>query len=549
MKRSMKIMALVLVVVMCLSLLGACGSKTTDQGSNSPSTDTGSSSPAGTAPEAVVPTNTGDTLAPPPEVTDDVTFAEHIDYIISDAVGIINSHSPAGDGSSHNNACRMIYDTLYYNEPNGTSTPMLATSYETEDYETWIFHLRNDVVFHNGDKFTAKDVVFTWQHALDSPGSIAQSNWNYIIEATVVDDYTVQFKTNGPYGGLLFNVGISVSGILNERAITADPIEGFWIGTGAYKIAEFSTSDYMKFERNEDYWGELPITKTQTWRLVPEASARTVMLQNGSAQLGGVTESDLSLFSSDDNYGIHTVVSNNSMSLMMNTKDPVLSDVNFRKAVAHAINKEDIALFAMGSLGVPVADGTIWGYETPHKNTGIDPIPYDVELAKECLALTSYKGETIELSIMSSGDRLAQALQEMLNEVGIKVTINIMDVPSFMVYTASTDNKAQMLTFFCMMSQNPVDTYRVNFYPLASNNKMNYDNPEVTELLDQAQSILGDDAQKEFFYKMQEIVSADIPAVPLYWMVGAMVYAKGIGGVVTSASAHYDFRYLYMTVE
>ena len=326
-------------------------------------------------------------------------------------------------------------------------------------------------------------------------------------------------------------------------------MEGFWIGTGAYKIAEFSTSDYMKFERNEDYWGELPLTKTQTWKLVPEASARTVMLQNGSAQLGGVTESDLAMFRDDENYGIHTVIANNSMSLMLNMADPILGDLNFRKAVAHAINKDDIALFAMGSLGVPVTDGTIWGYETPYKNESIAPIMFDVDLAKEYLEASSYDGEEIELSIMSSGDRLAQALQEQLGVIGIKIRINIMDVPSFMVYTSSTDNKAQMLTFFCMMSQNPVDTYRVNFYPLASNNKMNYNNSEVTELLDQAQSVLGEDAQKEFFYKMQEIVSADIPAIPLYWMVGAMVYAKGVGGVVTSASAHYDLRYLFMTIE
>ena len=544
MKKIRRTLALILALIMCMSLLGACGEKT-------PATNNeGSSTPTPTpTTEGSVPTSSGDSLSPPPEITDDVKFAEHIEYIIGDAVGIINSHSPAGDGSSHNNACRMIYDTLYYNNPDGTSVPMLATSYETEDYQTWTFHLRDDVTFHNGDKFTAKDVVFTWQHAIDSPGSIASSNWNYIVDAKAIDDYTVEFKTAAPYGGLLFNIGISVSGILNERAISENEIEGFWIGTGAYKIAEFSTSDYMKFERNEDYWGDLPLTKTQTWRLVPEASARTVMLQNGSAQLGGVTEADLALFRSDDNFNIHTVVSNNSMSLMFNTSDPTLSDVNFRRAVAHALNKDDIALFTMGSLGVPVTDGTIWGYETPFKNTAIEPYKYDVELAKQYLAESSYDGKTIELSIMSSGDKLAQAIQEQLSEIGVKVEINIMDVPSFMVYTASTDNKAQMLTFFCMMSQNPVDTYRVNFYPQASNNKMDYVNDEVTVLLDEAQSILGEEAQREHFYKMQEIVSADIPAVPLYWMVGAMVYAKGIGGVITSASAHYDLRYLFMTIE
>jgi peptide/nickel transport system substrate-binding protein len=537
MKKWREPVILIVCLSLCVSLFAACGGTTGEDAASSAD------------PPSSGPSNSGDTLDPPPETSEDVKYADHLEYVIADAVGIINSHSLAGDGSSHNNACRMIYDTLYYNQPDGTSTPMLATSYETTDYQTWIFHLRDDVSFHNGDKFTAKDVVFTWKHALESTGSIAANNWNYISSATAIDDYTVEFKTAAPYGGLLFNVGISVSGILNERAIEEDPIEGFWIGTGAYKIAEFSTNDYIKFERNEDYWGELPLTKTQTWRLVSEASSRTVMLQNGAAQIGGVPEADLALFEGDDNYSIHTLIANNSMSLMFNFDDPICGDLNFRRAVAHAINKEEIALFVMGSLAAPVEDGTIWGYEVPFKNNSIQPINQDIEKAKEFLAASSYKGQALELSIMSGGDVLATALQEQLNMIGVNVEINVMDVPSFMVYTAPTDNKAQLLTFFCMMSQNPVDTYRVNFYPLASNNKMNYDNPEITRMLDEAQSVLGEDAQRDYFYRMQEIVSEEIPAVPLYWMAGAMVYAKGVGGIVTSASAHYDFRYLYMIVE
>ena len=326
-------------------------------------------------------------------------------------------------------------------------------------------------------------------------------------------------------------------------------MKGFWIGTGAYKIAELSPSDHITFERNDNYWGVKALTKTQIWKYIPEASSRTVMLQNGSAQLGGVNESDLAMFRKDGKFGIHTVAANNSMSLMFNMADPVCGDLNFRKAVAYAVNKAELSEFGMGSLALPVKDGTIWGYEVPFKNTAIQPIQQDLDKAKASLKASSYKGQELELTVMSSGQKLAQALQEEFNVVGIKIKINTMDVPSFMAYTSTTNNKSQMNMFFCMMSQNPVDTYRVNFYPTGSTNKMSYNNAEVTKMLDQAPSVLTDDAKKALYNKMQELVTADIPCIPLYWMVGATVYVKGVTGMTTSASAHYDLRYLCMPVK
>ena len=561
MKKQKGIIALIIGILMCVSLLAACNSG----GGDSPATNA-SQSPsesASQAPNASAsqppaapatpnsPTITDDSQEPEalPEDTTDIKFAENIEYIIGDNVGLINSHHVAGDGSSHNNACRMIYDTLYYNNPDGSSVPMLATSYETEDYQTWIFHLRDDVYFHNGDKFTAKDVLFTWQHALDSVGSIANVNWSYIEEARAIDDYTVEFKTATPYGNLLFNIGISVSGILNERAIAEDDVKGFYIGTGAYKLADFSPGDYLFFERNENYWGELPPTKTQMWRLVTEASARTIMLQTGAAQLGGVAEADLELFRDDPNFRISTVLANNSVAIMFNLDDPLCGDLNFRLAVAYALNTDEIATFAFGTLGVAVDGEAIWGYEVPFKNPNIEPIRQDVAKAKQYLDESVYHGQTVEFSCMSGNDNMAAAVQDQLSAIGINIDINMMDVPSFMVYTSATENNAQMFSWFAMFSQNPVDTYRVNFYPLANNNRMRYNNPVMTEMLDQAASILGEDAQREHYYKMQEIVSEERPMVPMYWMPGAMVYPANLGGFITSASAHYDLRYMYMIID
>jgi peptide/nickel transport system substrate-binding protein len=150
---------------------------------------------------------------------------------------------------------------------------------------------------------------------------------------------------------------------------------------------------------------------------------------------------------------------------------------------------------------------------------------------------------------MSGSDQLSQGLQAQLDAIGIDIKINMMDVPSFMAYTGTNNNKSQMNIFFTMMSQNPVDTYRVNFHPTGSTNKMSYNNPEVTRLLDQAPSVIDENEKKELYYKLQELVTADLPCIPLTWMVGALVYDKGLGGIISSASAHSDMRFMYLAVQ
>ena len=538
-KRMLRILSLALCCAM-LFAIAACG------GSNP--------TPTPTSAATATPAPGDEPTQPPAPPEGEAVYAETVSYVHSVGIGLLNSHDVAGDGIDHNGAIRMVFDTLYYNEPDGTSIPMVATSYETEDYQTWVFHLRDDVYFHNGEKLTANDVVFTWKHAVEEgPASIAASNWGWIEEATAIDDYTVEFKTEKPYANLPFNVGINVSNILCEKAMLEDPVGGLLIGSGAYKILEFEPGDHILFERNEDFWGELPNSKFQRWTYVSEASVRAIMLQNGTAQLGGVAAPDMPMFENNPDFGLHQYAANNSQGLLFNLGDDLCSDLNFRLAVKYAIDIYELSDFAFPAFNVPVEDGAIWGYKVPYKNTDIPFEGQDIEKAKEFLADSKYNGETVNIAtsaVQGSGamDMLI-ALVEQLAVVGIKAEINAMDNPTFAVYTNPVNNQSQMSIFFARLSQNPVDTYRVNFYPGSSNNRSNYDNPEVTKLMDEVSSIVDEDEAKAVYYKMQEIVTADCPLIPIYWMPSTMIYANGVSGFKTSPSAMQDLRYFCQVIE
>lgn len=557
-----KIIALLICAVLCLSLFAACSKDDAGTGADTGAgTGTGTGTGAGTGTPSspsvgsqTTPTpGSGTDITQPdaaPEDTTEVVFADHMEYIFADAVGMINLYNAGGGGSTHTNTCLMIYDGLFYNLPDGTSLPSLCTSYETDDYQTWIFHIRDDVKFHNGYKLTAEDVVYSWQRGKAAIGSQANNNWFQIEEGRVIDDYTVEFKTARPYGNLLFNLGTPYTSIVCKKAIEedADDVTGYYIGSGAYKIADFSPSNYIMFERNDDYWGEIPYTKTQTWRMVTEQSARTIMLQTGAAQLGGIGAIDMDLFLNDPNFKIMQAISNNSMSIQFNMNNRITGDLNFRLAVAYAVDIEEITLFAAGEVGVPVTDGTIWGYQVPYKNTNIPRIVRDLDKAKAYLADSIYNGEEIEYTIMSGGQNedAAVALQDELKLVGINIRINPMDVPSFIAYTSQPNDYTQMFTWFAGGSQNPVDTYR-GFYP--GTNMMGYDNPVITEMFDQSPSILEEAAKREHYFKMQEIVTADRPCIPLFWMQSMFAYPANAGGFVVNASADNDLRYWYQIID
>ena len=532
MKKSKRFMALIITLLICTTLFSACGT------TSPPATSTG---PVGTT-EPGTPA----TATPPPPP--DAKYADEIVLIMDSNISVLNSHSLAATGFT-NNAYRMYMDSLLYISPELEYIPMLATSYETEDYQTWIFHLREGVTFHNGDKFTSADVVYSWKIALEAVGSTAFENYVYAEECEAVDEYTVKFVTPRPYVDFPFHLTYSMTSIYNQRAIEEDPTTGFMVGTGAYSVAEFASGDFVRFERFEDYWGEKPITKTQIWRYVPEIGTRTIMLQNGEGHIAsGITETDLEMFQSDSNFYVDAVIQNNPTMIQFNLDDPICGDKNFRMAVAHAIDRVELSLFSRGDWAIPLDDGATWGYSTPYRNPNIPLIPYDLDKAREYLAASSYTGQDVEFAC-TSNTKLAEALQEQLSKVGINLTVSLMDMPSFTAYTGWNDNRAQMLTFVHMLQANPVHGYRANFLPGSNNNRMRYNNPELIQMVEESMSVTGEEARRDHFYREQEIVAEDVPSLAVYWTVAAICSDADIGGMILPSSSHYDFRYAYLVVD
>src|SRR5258705_4344828 len=165
--------------------------------------------------------------------------------------------------------------------------PNLATSWKPIDDTTWEVKLRQGVKFHDGTPFTAKDVKATFDRVLDPAKKMtARGNHAKIKTVEIVDDYTVRFKTDGPYP--LFVKRLTAQVMQSEKVIREkghDFMQENPIGTGPYKLVKWSRKQEHVLVRNDDYWGAKPAFKYVKVRIIPEKATEIAELLSGGGDI------------------------------------------------------------------------------------------------------------------------------------------------------------------------------------------------------------------------------------------------------------------------
>ncbi|MGE5614640.1 MAG: ABC transporter substrate-binding protein [Bacillota bacterium] len=536
MKKVKKVARILLCMVVCMSILAGCGgtgSQDTTPAGNEPASSTSN------------PSDATETPSTPPA---DAKYAKEM-TIYSLPCSVIDPGNPAFYTAQVAWYCNNVYNTLVKLTSDWELKPALATSWETDDYQTYVFKLRDDVYFHNGEKFTADDVVFTIERGKQSKGTGAYDRWSQVESYEVVNDYEIILKAKTVNVDFINDVAaFHGCSILNREAVEADPDHGTWIGTGPWIVKDLVVKEYVEFTRNDKYWGELPKTEKLTFKNIPEQSAQLIALENGEIDsVQGLLPIYLMDLEKDDRFEKQKFTITNTAMIAFNMLDPLMSDINFRMAVAYAISRDDCVATTRSGYAIPA--NHMWGYDTQFKNTDIKPIERDIEKAKEYLAKTNYKGETIQI-VAALNDHIsnAQVIQANLKEIGINTEIYQTDLPGLAAYTPWGGTKHQMMVGSSSWT-NVASSCKNIYYPGMSGNKANYDNPKVKELLDKATTTT-DEKEREAIYKeVQEIVAQDMPYIPIFNMVYVIVSQKGVGGLDTYTSLNHDFSYAYRVIE
>jgi len=544
MKKNRRKIALLICLVMCVALIAACGSDDSGPAQTGPSTAPPTSQTPPPAPPTIVP------VAPP----DEARLADEINVIVdNNTITVINQFLSAGNTSPTLWTWTMIHDRLIVNEGSGVYSPGLALDWRTTDYQTFVFDLREGVTFHNGDPFTAADVVFTINTAKEFPGTRGNDIWRIVDTVRAVNPFQVEMVLSQVHVDFFFDISMPWGGMVNQRArSTMSPDDWTWIGTGPFQVAHFETGSHVVLERYDGFWGEPAPTRQVTLRYVPEAGTRPLMLLSGEYQvLFSINTPDVPQFEAHADFTVLETIFNAPNCIGFNMADPLMSDYNFRMAVMHAINRDDVAMGAAGVWARAPQDGNNWGFGTEFRLTDIPNIPFDPVLARQYLADSPYNGETLEIAVTVRTNVLAaEVVQEQLRQnLGMETVIAEFDTPGFVSHVRTAD-VAHMHVFASSFTLSAAGSSWNVFSPDSGSNRIRYDNPFISDLISTARATTDLNARIAIFHEIQRYMAEDPPYMNLFWRYNPLVIRNGIGGMQLGYDAlTYNLRGIYWVLE
>ncbi|MCQ2415655.1 MAG: ABC transporter substrate-binding protein [Lachnospiraceae bacterium] len=532
-----RVLALVLATIMALSLV-ACSSGAADN-SAATQADAQSATEAAKA-EAPAATEAAATEAAVPEV-------EYKEEVIIGTDTKVNSLD-----IQENCAIASGYIYLMTHEPlvhyyEGEFFPKLAETWENKDGLEYTFHLRKGIKFHDGSEFSADDVLFTIKRAKENPTTHAnvKAFVDTIESVTKVDDYTVVFKLTEVNNDFLIDMSKTGSlGMLSEEACAAAE-DGYKYGTGPWVNSEFFAEDHITVVRNDDYWGELPVTKKVTFRLIPEASARLIALENHEIDVCIYPDaSEYSLVEENPELDMFTYTSGLNY-IFYNVDQAPVDDPNFRLALAYATDNQQIIDGALGGYGVPATTTnslTAVSFFDDFESVGQSKYTRDLDKAKEYLAKSKYpNGATVTIQF-TTGQReiISQILQSQWKDIGVTVELDKTDSAG----RAAAKQEDKWQAYLASVAYTDAgNSFSETFVTDGGTNQMGWSNARVDELFKQC-AVETDEAKRYEMYKeIQSIIHEECPAYPMYYALKAIAYNKKVSGVKWESRGVMEFAY------
>jgi peptide/nickel transport system substrate-binding protein len=409
-----------------------------------------------------------------------------------------------------------VYDTLVMPDENLEMQPALAESWTTSDDQlTWTFKLREGVEFHNGDPFTADDVVYSYNRIIDEELSNSY-RFSSVEEVTAVDDQTVEIKVAQPTPNLLALIGgFKGMAIVHQENVESGDVKQNPIGTGPFAFESFTPGDSIVLTANKDYWGGAPKIGSVKYTFVPEPTVALANVQSGQAHwTDNLPPQQVETLKESGDVEVGIVPSNDYWYFATNQAREPFDDPQVREALAWGIDREAIteaAKFGLATVNqTAIPRSSDWYYDYA-------PYSHDPEKARQLLQDAGV--ENLEMSIMVTNEypetvTAAQVMADQLSEIGVKLNIRTEDFATWLDEQAKGNFDAFLLGW--LGNIDPQDFYYGQHHSKGTNNYQGYSNPDVDAALDAAGRETDEERRQELYDEAVKMIVDDNSYTYLY---------------------------------
>jgi peptide/nickel transport system substrate-binding protein len=493
--------------------------------------------------------------------------------ILGDITDITTTNTLLADNSPTLDVMGLVHESLWtVNVLDPEYVPALANSWElAEDGLTYTFHLNPDVTWHDGEPFTADDVIMSMeaQSSPDTGSSYTASFNDTVASYEKIDDHTVQVVATDVFPQLLF-FGSAYFPVMPAH-IWGDVPFADWatdpgstgedpsrvVGTGPFVFQEWNLGETVRLTRNENYWYHPPFIEEFVFQVWPDQSSSLEALRSGEIDIvDGVPNADAEDIADAENTDL-AVYPTYSFNFYAYNLDPekttLFQDVEVRQALFYALDRETLIEEVYYGYG-EVAHGTQPLLSPAYAPDEIETIyNYDPEKARQLLEEAGWTDEDgdgvrekgdqrLSFELMYTGgvalyNQLVPYMQEAWAEIGVEMVPNAVDFGSVLIpaITENFDYQVALLGFSWDITGDQAPMFATDQY-IQGFNMMRYSNPEVDALYREANRTVDPERRRELLIEASNIVNNDLP-------VGIVVFSEARVGYTTRMQNYHPNAY------
>jgi peptide/nickel transport system substrate-binding protein len=331
---------------------------------------------------------------------------------------------------------------------------------------------------------------------------------------------------------------------------SGDEISRKPIGSGPFRLVSAEMDKDVVIERNDNYWGDKAKLDRVRFIVVPDTTTRALELRKGSAdvEINALFPDMVSALEREPNLQVLRGPGTVLGYMAFNLRDPILQNLRVRQAIAYALDRQPLIHYLLRDFARPAASvlpPESWAYDPR-----VESYPHNPEAARRLLDAAGYPASngvrfhlTMKTSTEESSRAMAAVFQQQLREVGIVLDIRSFEFATF--FSDVTHGEFQVYSLRWVGGNEDPDIFEYAFHsariiPNGANRQF-YTNPRIDQLIDHARSETDQNARKQDYAQVQQILAEDLPYVDLWYFDNVMVYSKRVRNLQLNPSGNYDF--------